>query len=79
MSASGKRITDIEPSLNGTWTSRRLSPALGAEIIGLDLSTELTDEAFCALRQAWNDANGLLVVRNQQISVDQPDANHLNS
>lgn len=44
----------------------RLAPALGAEVTGLDLSRSLSDEAFAAVRKAWVDADGLLVIRGQE-------------
>jgi taurine dioxygenase len=43
-----------------------LSPALGAEVTGLDLGTPLTEQRFEQLRQAWIRHNGLLVVRGQR-------------
>ncbi len=47
-----------------------LSPALGAEITGVD-TTNISDNEFSRLRQAWNDAGGLLVIRDQQLEPDQ--------
>ena len=44
---------------------RDLSPALGAEITGLDVESGLDDAAFEALYAAWVAANGLLVIRDQ--------------
>jgi taurine dioxygenase len=49
----------------------RLSPVLGAEVTGLDLSRPLGDNAFKDLHQAWLDHHGLLVVRGQKL---QPEA-----
>ena len=36
-----------------TFTVNPLSPALGAEIIGLDLAAEVSEDAFAELRSAW--------------------------
>ena len=47
-----------------------LSPALGAEVKAVNAAT-ISDTDFSALRQAWNTANGLLVLRNQQLEPDQ--------
>lgn len=47
-----------------------LSPALGAEVTNVDTAT-ISDEHFLRLRQAWNDAGGFLVIRNQQLEPDQ--------
>ena len=48
-----------------------LSPALGAEAIGLDLSTPPSDDTFAAVRQALCDHNGVLVIRDQHITPEQ--------
>lgn len=45
----------------------RLSPALGAEITGINV-TDLDDAAFTELRSHWNAANGLLVIRQQSLT-----------
>lgn len=47
-----------------------LSPALGAEVRELDAAA-ISDDAFSTLRQAWNNANGLLVLRDQHLQPDQ--------
>lgn len=49
---------------------RRLSPALGAEIVGFD-PNHCTDGEFEALRRAWVDAQGLLVVRDARLTPAQ--------
>ncbi len=48
-----------------------LSPAIGAEILGVDLAQDLDDEAFDRIRQAWYDYNVLLFRRQQLSEVDQ--------
>jgi taurine dioxygenase len=50
---------------------RRISPSAGAEITGIDLREPVGDNQFAAIRQAWNDADGLLVIRDQDISPEQ--------
>jgi taurine dioxygenase len=45
-----------------------VSPFLGAEVIGADLSEEIT---FQQLYQAWVDANGVLVIRDQHLTPEQ--------
>ncbi len=47
-----------------------LSPTIGAEIIGLDLRTELDGETIAALRQAWLD-HLVLVIPGQDINEAQ--------
>ncbi|MCP5151742.1 MAG: TauD/TfdA family dioxygenase [Ectothiorhodospiraceae bacterium] len=49
---------------------RRLSPALGSEVVGVDV-TRVDDAGFAALRAAWLDAGGLLVLRDQRLSPEQ--------
>ncbi len=46
-----------------------LSPALGVEICDVELST-LDDTGFAKLRTLWNEANGLAVVRDQQLTPE---------
>jgi taurine dioxygenase len=50
---------------------RRFDSALGAEIVGLDLSQLLREETVVELRQALLDSNGLLVLRAQSITPAQ--------
>jgi taurine dioxygenase len=44
---------------------RRLSPALGAEVTGVRLAEDMGENTFSALHEAWMEASGLLVVRDQ--------------
>ena len=53
------------------FTVNRLSPVIGAEVIGADLSQPLGDHEFAALRRAWLDAGGVLVLRDQHLSPEQ--------
>ena len=48
---------------------RPLSPALGAEIRGLDLTREIDDAAFAIIEQAWRD-HLVLLFRAQNLSED---------
>lgn len=48
----------------------RLSPALGAELIGADLSRAMDDALFDSVRKSWLDANGVLIFRDQDLSPE---------
>jgi taurine dioxygenase len=48
-------------------TIRRLSPAVGAEVLDFDIAG-CSDAQFQAVFQAWLDANGVLVMRNARIT-----------
>lgn len=48
---------------------RPLSPAIGAEIVGVDLSQPLDDATFERIRHAWFD-NNILLFRRQQLSEE---------
>ncbi|MEJ0072357.1 MAG: TauD/TfdA family dioxygenase [Pseudomonadota bacterium] len=52
-------------------TIRAMSPCLGAEVLGVDLGQPLGDNLFRELHQAWVDAGGVLVVRDQAITPAQ--------
>jgi taurine dioxygenase len=47
--------------------TRPLSPALGAEIIGVDLSRPASDELFERIRSCWHD-NVVILLRDQHLS-----------
>jgi len=49
----------------------RFDAALGAEVVGLDLSRPLDDAEFAAVRRAFLDSEGVLVIRDQRITPDQ--------
>lgn len=51
-------------------TINRLGGALGAEVIGLDLTKEPANEDMDRIHQAWLDHN-VLVMRDQQIAPEQ--------
>ena len=48
---------------------RRLAPALGAEISGVDLSRPIAPEIAAALRRAWHD-HAVILVRGQNLSEE---------
>ena len=50
---------------------RHLSPVLGAEMFGADLSSPLDDIAFKRIRNAWLESNGVMVFRDQDLSPEQ--------
>ena len=49
----------------------RLCPALGAELIGLDVSRPICDDRFAEIQGALCDHDGVLVLRDQQLTADQ--------
>jgi taurine dioxygenase len=49
--------------------SRPLSPALGAELVGVDLSKPLSDAQFAAIQDCWH-GNLILLLRNQHLTED---------
>jgi taurine dioxygenase len=53
------------------FTLHPLSPAIGVEIRGLDLSRPLSDETVAAIRRAWQfDGNGVALFRGQGLDKD---------
>jgi taurine dioxygenase len=48
-----------------------VSPHIGAEVIGADLRQPVGDNLFRELHQAWVDADGLLVIRDQLLTPEQ--------
>ena len=65
--------TDAQTSATGlrraidALPTRPLSPALGAEIVGVDLSEPLSDELFAKILQCWHD-NVVVLFRDQHLS-----------
>jgi len=53
------------------FTVKPLSPVLGAEVTGLDLSEPLGGNLVRDIRQTWLDAGGLLAVRDQNLATEQ--------
>jgi taurine dioxygenase len=52
-----------------TFALRSLSPALGAEIVGVDLSEEIEDHIFEQIRDAWH-RNLVILLRGQELSEE---------
>ena len=52
-------------------TPTPLSPVLGAEMTGLDLTQPLGANLVSDIRQAWLEAGGLLVIRDQRLTPEQ--------
>ncbi|MGI4800061.1 MAG: TauD/TfdA dioxygenase family protein [Janthinobacterium lividum] len=50
---------------------RRLSPACGIEVTGLDLSQPVGDNLFSDLHDAWMKSDGVLVLREQNVTPEQ--------
>ena len=50
---------------------RRFDAPLGAEVVGLDLTHPLDQESFTAVRRAFLDSEGVLVLRDQRITPEQ--------
>lgn len=50
---------------------KQLSPALGAEVSGIDLRCEIGEAVFERLYRAWLENNGLLVIRDQVLTHEQ--------
>jgi taurine dioxygenase len=48
----------------------KITPKIGAEISGVDISSELTDQQFDEIHRAFLE-NQVVVFRNQKLSVDQ--------
>jgi len=52
-------------------TITKLSPKLGVEIAGIDLSQPLGGNMVAEIRQAWLDANGIALFRGQSLTTAQ--------
>lgn len=48
-----------------------LAAVAGAEVDGIDVSEPLGDEDFAALKKAWLDHGGVLVIRDQKLAPEQ--------
>lgn len=53
------------------FTVNRLCPALGAEVTGVDAAQIVGDNQFGQLRQALNEADGVLVLRDQALTPEE--------
>ena len=52
-------------------TIQTVSPHLGAEVVGADLQQPVGGNLFKQLHQAWVDADGLLIIRDQVLTPGQ--------
>jgi len=60
----------VAKSVPARVATRPLSPALGAEIIGVDLREELDDARFAGILAAWHE-NLVILLRDQQLTEDE--------
>lgn len=67
MSTAEKAEPVAATSQYGNIRFRRLSPALGIEVDGLNVGT-CTDDEFAAVRKQWVASNGLIVIKNVQMT-----------
>lgn len=68
MSATQAGGDTMEPSSAAVRT-RPLTPAIGAEILGIDLSKPLSDEVFAAILAAWHQSL-VILFRDQHLTED---------
>lgn len=54
-----------------TLVIQSVSPHIGAEVVGADLRQPVGANLFRELHQAWVDADGLLIVRDQHLTPEQ--------
>ncbi len=59
---------EVKPR-SAAFAVRPLSPALGAEIVGVDLGQEIDDRAFAQIRDAWHE-HLVILLRDQELSED---------
>src|SRR5690349_24764032 len=64
--AAAETVVQIKPSL----TVKPLSPALGAEIAGIDLRNELSAQTVAQILDAWHQ-HLVIVFRDQRLSEDE--------
>jgi taurine dioxygenase len=69
---STTQISDAPRSAprSGDIRTRPLSPAIGAEIIGVDLSKPVTDEVFRTIESIWHE-NLVILLRDQHLTEDE--------
>ena len=63
-------VSDASAPSPAPFQVRPLSPALGAELIGLDLSQPMSDELFASVLDAWHQ-NLVILLRDQHLSEDE--------
>lgn len=67
--AAAERLTTRPPEDYRQLSVRPLTPVIGAEVFGLDLSKELTDEQLAEVKHAFL-THHVLVFRDQELSVE---------
>jgi taurine dioxygenase len=63
-------LSDAPAPSSLPFQARPLSPALGAELIGLDLSAPMSDELFESVRDAWH-RHSVILLRDQHLTEDE--------
>ena len=64
------RLSDTPAPSSPPVQTRPLSPALGAELIGLDLSAPMSDELFESVQDAWH-RHLVILLRDQHLTEDE--------
>ena len=59
----------MSPASETGFSSRALSPALGAEILGIDLRSRFSDEVYRAIVECWHRSQ-VILLRGQDLSED---------
>jgi taurine dioxygenase len=67
MQTAAQSVTPERSRPTGALPTRALSPALGAEIISIDLSEPMSDELFAKILHCWHD-NIVVLFRDQRLS-----------
>lgn len=66
----GATLSETDSNSAG-FTVTPLTALAGAEVTGIDVSGAIGDEEFSALKKAWLDHNGILVIRDQTLTPQQ--------
>jgi taurine dioxygenase len=69
MSVTGLSPPESRASISDNFHTRPLSPAIGAEVIGVDLSKPLNDELFAKILSVWHQSL-VILVRDQHLTED---------
>jgi taurine dioxygenase len=69
MSTTQASVVPKSTPLSHGARSRPLSPAIGAEVIGVDLSKPISDEVFAAIVDIWH-RNLVILLRDQHLTED---------
>jgi len=67
--SGGSAPSPYGTSMPGELRTRPLSPAIGAEIIGVDLSQPMSDETFARILDAWH-RHLVILLRDQHLTED---------